>query len=636
MLRIALIDMPFSLKECPAFGLTQIKNDIDLRYKDTVHCDILYLNHAFYNMAGEDIYRYVNGDFYDYYKFEKNYHLMVEEQRKSGLDVEYNSAELGNWIFSKAAFPNKEDNTASYFERYFPKSPDIRRTALHIRNQADTFLKELYEKYKLGTYDILAFTSKFHQQTAGFAMARLCKQQNPDVLTVIGGPGCEPPYGSELAKHIDCIDYFFSGRRFIIGFRQFITAVLHNNESDISGIPGIYSKEKYQNTLRCGSEYNSLEISEEEDINELSPPDYSSYFQSLNTHFKSETFEPVVFFETSRGCYWGSRKRCNFCTYDGYRKSFTPMKPSVMIPYLNTLFARYAEACNYFIAVDSCFPPNYLDTVFPYVNIPEHIRILYNVRVIMSQEQIKCLAKYRIHLLLAGIETFSTDALTLLNKGSTAFDNIAFLKNCRRYGLAISWNVLVNIPGETNEMLKSTWNAIKTMRHLYPPKGVWLISFQGNCEYIEKAETHDIQLSPLTESLSYTYPFSSETLESITYFQTRVDKKDSISNRQNLALIDRMSTEVNEWKDAWRVDESKLPQLYLKETTVYDSRSGYNTYCLDPVKSDILIYLEQPHSKQDVSNHFEIDETAVDANLADLKEKQLLFEEKGLYMSLVL
>ena len=32
---------------------------------------------------------------------------MIEEHQKSGLDVEYNGAELGNWIFSKAAFPEK-------------------------------------------------------------------------------------------------------------------------------------------------------------------------------------------------------------------------------------------------------------------------------------------------------------------------------------------------------------------------------------------------------------------------------------------------------------------------------------------------------------------------------------------------
>lgn len=135
-----------------------------------------------------------------------------------------------------------------------------------------------------------------------------------------------------------------------------------------------------------------------------------------------------MFFETSRGCYWGVRHRCNFCAYDGYRKHFSPMHPSVMIAYLNTMFARYSDRCKYFIAVDSCLAPRYLDTVFPYVTIPSHVSILYDVRVTLTRDQLRRLASYRIHLLLAGIESFSSDALALLNKGTTAFDNIAFME----------------------------------------------------------------------------------------------------------------------------------------------------------------------------------------------------------------
>ena len=85
-----------------------------------------------------------------------------------------------------------------------------------------------------------------------------------------------------------------------------------------------------------------------------------------------------------------------------------------MIAYLNTMFARYSDRCKYFIAVDSCLAPRYLDTVFPYVTIPSHVSILYDVRVTLTRDQLRRLASYRIHLLLAGIESFSSDALALL------------------------------------------------------------------------------------------------------------------------------------------------------------------------------------------------------------------------------
>ena len=636
MINVALIDRPFALKECPAFGLTQIKDDLTLHLAGSVHCDLLYLNHAFYQIAGEDIFRFVNGDFYGYYRFEDNYHYMIEEHQKSGLDVEYNGAELGNWIFSKAAFPEKKDDTEDYLQQYFPHSPDLQTAVRRLRNQVDDHLDSLYRTYNLNRYDVVAFTSKFHQQTAAMAMARLCRQHNPSVITAMGGPGCEPPYGAELAKQKSSIQFFFSGRRFLIGFRRFISFIQQGRLDRVQTIPGVYTYEKYRKSLTCGKPYNPLEESEEEPIDTVSPPDYTSYFESLDQHFKDCVVEPVLFFETSRGCYWGVRHRCNFCAYDGYRKHFSPMHPSVMIAYLNTMFARYSDRCKYFIAVDSCLAPRYLDTVFPYVTIPSHVSILYDVRVTLTRDQLRRLASYRIHLLLAGIESFSSDALALLNKGTTAFDNIAFMKNCRRYGLEISWNILVNIPGETIDMLKQTWRTMQALTHLYPPKGVWLVSFQGNCRYADNPSQFQIQLSPLTESLSYVYPFLEKALQALTYFKTRIDEKDSLHNRQHLVMINRMIASAEIWKSAWRVDKKNLPNLYRDEDTIYDNRTSIQSYTLMEKQIDILDYLEQPHSLEEISKYMGISVETALGQIKYLCDKQLLFEENNCYISLVL
>lgn len=78
---------------------------------------------------------------------------------------EYNGAELGNWIFSKAAFPEKKDDTEDYLQQYFPHSPDLQTAVRRLRNQVDDHLDSLYRTYNLNRYDVVAFTSKFHQQT---------------------------------------------------------------------------------------------------------------------------------------------------------------------------------------------------------------------------------------------------------------------------------------------------------------------------------------------------------------------------------------------------------------------------------------------------------------------------------------
>ena len=53
----------------------------------------------------------------------------------------------------------------------------------------------------------------------------------------------------------------------------------------------------------------------------------------------------------------------------------------------------------------------------------------------------KCLSQNNIDLLIVGIESLSTEALKLLNKGTTAFDNIRFLKYARKFSL----NIVINI-----------------------------------------------------------------------------------------------------------------------------------------------------------------------------------------------
>ena len=73
------------------------------------------------------------------------------------------------------------------------------------------FLDTLIEKHQLGEAAIVGFTSLFFQTMASFAMARRIKKLSPQVVTVMGGAGCETEMGFEFARQIEAIDYVFSG-----------------------------------------------------------------------------------------------------------------------------------------------------------------------------------------------------------------------------------------------------------------------------------------------------------------------------------------------------------------------------------------------------------------------------------------
>ena len=639
-LKVFLLDMPFSLPECPAFGLTQIKTHIDKIYGSQVETKILYLNHRFFCELGSAFFQAVNMDFYNFYKYETNKFMWVDDLKKSGLEVVYFSGGLGDWFFRKIAFPNVQEEDDKFLGTLALK-PELKVFILEKREQLDGYLNSLIDEYEIHTADVIGFTSRFQQQVASIAMARKLKELNSRITILMGGPNCEPPAGLELAKNIENIDYILSGRRFLIGFEKLIGCIMENRKDEIAKIPGAFETLGHVGgTLKHCEGRDAYEMSEEDDINDLIELDYDSYFQSLNDNGLTDVVQPVLFFETSRGCVWGEKKRCGFCAIDGYNPKHRAMDSAHAIAYLNHIF-QYADRCKYFIGTDSCFPKEYLKEVFPYVKVPEHVHILYETRVDYTEEEMHCLSKNNIDLLIVGIESLSTPALKLLNKGTTAFDNIRFLKYARKFSLNINWNILVGIPRETVGMIRANCMTAPLLSHLYPPTGAWLVSYQGNCDYVVNPDDYGIELEPLIQSYQHVYPFQTDSLEKMTYFQDVKNKKD-VFTPMKAKEIQRLSKIVNQWKDRWRKDhESELPRLVLTRNkngcSILDTRFDHEEYAVSRLEYNMLKALETEKSKDQLIHCLPgYSEANIEKALEYLMERKILFRENDQYLSLVM
>ena len=101
-------------------------------------------------------------------------------------------------------------------------------------------------------------------------------------------------------------------------------------------------------------------------------------------------------------------------------------------------------------------------------------------------------------------------------------------------------------------------------------------------------------------------------------------------------MINRMIASAEIWKSAWRVDKKNLPNLYRDEDTIYDNRTSIQSYTLMEKQIDILDYLEQPHSLEEISKYMGISVETALGQIKYLCDKQLLFEENNCYISLVL
>lgn len=78
-----------------------------------------------------------------------------------------------------------------------------------------------------------------------------------------------------------------------------------------------------------------------------------------------------------------------------------------------------------------------------------------------SDEEFKLIKKSGCSLITVGAESGSQKILDLINKGIKVEDTIKFSKLCQKYDIAVNYDMMVGLPGETKEDFKQTIALIK-------------------------------------------------------------------------------------------------------------------------------------------------------------------------------
>lgn len=621
MFRICLINMPFAALNSLSIGLAQLKSVLDDAYGDRVSVEVLYLSHDFAHFFGVDLYQSI---------------------AQSG---QHHNTALGDWLLRQVAFPDLPDNTQEYLARYYPfQDEQTKRLKATIREQRpllDEFLDELLAKYRLDEADIVGFTSMFVQNVACFAMAKKIKERNPAVITVLGGANCEAPMGQKIVRSVEQIDFVFSGPG-LKSFRQFVDARLSGEFAACHRINGVFSKQNLVGSNSGCEEPVSLArsntvgpIGEETDINVNINLDYESFLNTLDHNFPGNQIEPVLAFETSRGCWWGEKAHCTFCGLNGMTMSYRAMEPQNALRQFEELF-KYADRCNHFNCVDNIMPKSYVKDVFPHLTSPADASIFYEVKADLSEEDMQVLTTARVKIVQPGVEALATSTLKLMKKGTSAFQNLNLLKNCLVYDIFPEWNLLLGFPGEEEDVFRKYVRYLPLLTHLPPPSGAYPVRFDRYSPYFVKAKEYGLLLQP-ADYYKLIYPFEDEMLADFAYYF--VDRNRNAKYFLSVVKwIGKIKEGVERWRGLWRrADQARYPQLFFKEadavTTIYDSRTGQAVeHSVSNEGLKILKDLNKPKRLPDLaSSQFDLEK-----EISLLQEKGLLFEEGGRYLSLVL
>ena len=615
MLRIAFINMPIASLRFPSLGLTQLRSALLRRFSDQLEISIRYLNHDFATLLDPRVTEW----------------LANRSQPRDTL--------LGDWLFRQAAFPDAPDNREQFLAEYGRLLSGGRdhqglERLIDDRPQYERFLDQMIDRYQLDRCDVVGFTLLGTQTTASLGMARKLKQRNPRIITLLGGACCGSPMGQVLARNVEAVDFVFPDAA-LKSLPQFVEHVLDGDIQRCHAVHGVFSR---QNLAQLGRDY-SQHMGEHVDINDLLELDYSEYLHSLEQ--KVPRFDgPLLLFETSRGCQWGSKSQCNFCGYNAKYHAYEPMDSDVALRQLMQ-FTRYGAESVALYAVDDAIPHEYVTDLCPRLRLPRNITLSYFVRPVLNEQQLRTLARAGVTAIGAGIETMATSTSRRFRKSTNAFQNVAFLKDCTRVrGMLYGWDLMIGAAGEPEAVYEKYLRDLPRMYHLPAPRNVNPVHYYRYSPYFQHQLKFDLKLEP-RRCYELIYPFPESEIQDLAYLFDDANAPPDRSKRIE-AWRQRLERIVALWRTHWRMpDDDQRPVLEIRDggdgaAIVHDTRSGEAvSHVLSEPATRLLWELEQPRTAAQLERlGLGVSQAQITEQIGELDDRGLLFEEDGRYLSL--
>jgi ribosomal peptide maturation radical SAM protein 1 len=312
---------------------------------------------------------------------------------------------------------------------------------------------------------VVGFTVMFAQLTASLALAERVRAALPDALVVFGGAGCRGEMGVELRRRFPAVDVVVDG--------EGEAALPGIVRARLTGEPVALEVDD-----TCDAARGPVDPRDDEtaappvDLDALPSPGFGDYFARLARSPLAGSFAPRVPVETSRGCWWGEKRRCTFCGQASAALSYRQKSPGRVLAELERQ-TRDHPGCPVFLT-DEIAPRDAYDTFIPELarRLPGLEIVYFEARPDLSRDDLAALAAAGIRRLEVGVESLSTQVLRLMRKGTTALQGIRLLKWARELGLHVVWNLLWGLPGEDPAEYVRMASLVPMITHLQPPNTV--------------------------------------------------------------------------------------------------------------------------------------------------------------------
>jgi ribosomal peptide maturation radical SAM protein 1 len=542
---------------------------------------------------------------------------------------------LGEWIFASAAKgytdAARDDAYRDFVAGCNPEHGMLEK-AERARRLVPGFLDQCAEKMLAAQPRVVGFTSTFSQTFPSLALAKRLKEQAPGLRVVFGGANCDGIMGETLHALYPWIDVVVRGESERVAPRLFRELAAGDV---ISRQPGLCIREDGEVTAVIEPERGGVNMDE-------SPlPDYDEYFQRLaNSPVSDQVGAGGITYESARGCWWGAKHHCTFCGLNGATMKFRSKPATRVFEELHTLARRYKNL--HFIVVDNIIDMNHVKELLPMLRAGDiDFSFYYETKVNLKKEEMELLRDVGVRTIQPGIESLSTPILKLMRKGTTALQNVRFLKWCAELGITPDWNLLYGFPGEPPEEYGRMADVMASLMHLTPPSSVHPICINRFSPYHQTPDKFGIRIEGPKPWYRFLHEADENSLNDLAYFfEHGYD-----DGREPAQYVEPVYRATELWRQG---AEKSYRQLTVKRgpdfVQIADGRSDGKggTYTLDGVAGEAYLACERgatPHrvwSTLSPEYRSEVTENDVKGFLDQMVSKRLVFEETGHYLSLAL
>ena len=534
MSKIALVNMPFCSARAPSLQLGLIKA---ILARSGLESDIHNFNLDFAALVGPELYELLSGT---------------------------PDPMLGEWMFTKAAFPEYEkplhylSSIPDFVKRVEETSGVAEGRLFGLRDQiAPEFVRKAASG--LAAYDVIGFTSTFQQNVPSLALAMEIKRNNPDTIIVFGGANVEGTVGAIFLESFACIDVVVNGEcdAFVA---ELFGALLRSEPVD--HLPSVLTR-RNSASLQKAEQRATYSGS----MDALPTPDYDDFFRrraelgldnapagSAYIYGPESEYAMFLPFESSRGCWWGQKHHCTFCGLNAGGMKFRARSYEATVDLIEELHRKHRVSLLY--AVDNIINAKDIDR-FCDMLIERHLDIVifYETKSNLRPATIQKMAAAGIRYVQPGIESFSDNVLHLMRKGVSALHNLNTLRWFRSCDIKVAWNILYGFPGETMRDYSEQLDLVRKIHHLPPPSRMSQIRIDRySPNFFDPELRKEFGELRLLESYAYIYPEEIDRNGAAHFFYPRVKPPTALGEEDVGELIE----EVEAWNRKWNLTGQTL------------------------------------------------------------------------------